>query len=250
MFANTMPMDVQDERAASAIAGALELVRESGPFKMDRKFNDSDVVKTYQQAAETYAYFYMGDFDYLVSMRTAVMKWQRLSTAQARGVLNCMAAELRRTATKAAAAAAQAEQPLECASEASTWQAPTGKWTLLFAEDEPWFTVRIKELSAEQLVKYQKPAGTRVLQYLSGSDNDTAYTGFAWMLPDRVVLWKKFQDNAKFEIACELVTDRERFMDAGQAYALASNNCYKCGHTLTVPASICAGLGPICAGTV
>lgn len=86
--------------------------------------------------------------------------------------------------------------------------------------------------------------GRQVIAYLSGSDNDSDYTGFGFVESTErgyvVRVWKRFKGNHA------LVRDASLFLGAPDA-ALQSAHCFRCHRTLTVPASIHAGLGPECA---
>lgn len=88
--------------------------------------------------------------------------------------------------------------------------------------------------------------GKQIIEYLTGADNEHDYTSFGHLLPARngvtLRVWKKHQDKVT------LVKDAEAFLaDPHGEHVLASVNCYRCGRTLTVPASVHNGLGPECA---
>lgn len=88
-----------------------------------------------------------------------------------------------------------------------------------------------------------------VISYLGGPNNETDYTGFANVDGDWVHLWLKFDgDSLTVKALKGLASEREEQEKAGMAYAIESGRCYRCGRTLTVPASIHRGLGPDCAG--
>jgi hypothetical protein len=90
-------------------------------------------------------------------------------------------------------------------------------------------------------------AGKQIISYLSGSDNESDYTGCAFVNGDRVSMWKRFRGESTLARACELLLNPEAAKAAGLEYAMESGNCYVCSRKLTVPASIYAGIGPICA---
>lgn len=84
--------------------------------------------------------------------------------------------------------------------------------------------------------------GVQLIQYLSGSDNESDYTGFGHIKGDRLSVWRRHRDNEA------LVADAERFMaDPHGEGVVRSVKCYRCHRTLTVPASVYNGLGPECA---
>lgn len=91
-------------------------------------------------------------------------------------------------------------------------------------------------------------AGKTIIQFLSGSDNEHAYTGCAFMRDDRrgYTLWKRYQ-HSDLDRFIGALFNHKTCAAAGLAYALESGRCFRCNHVLTVPASIHAGLGPDCA---
>jgi len=62
----------------------------------DAKFVDEDVTPELLAAAEAYAADYNGSFAFMRDMRASLENWSSLSTPKARGVLNCMRAEILR----------------------------------------------------------------------------------------------------------------------------------------------------------
>lgn len=127
-----------------------------------------------------------------------------------------------------------------------------GTYTVV-AEDGDWTTVRFRDATwAKDL-----PAGSKVVEYLSGSDNEVDYTGFAFLVNGRARIWGKFKngDSAPVRALAGLITAaddslnacHEAFLQLAEGYALRSGNCMRCGHKLTVPQSLHRGLGPICA---
>jgi hypothetical protein len=92
--------------------------------------------------------------------------------------------------------------------------------------------------------------GSQVVKVLTGSANETDYTGFAFLGGTNLTVWKKFRGGAGDTWARLFRVVQQDAQAAGEAYALASGNCYRCNRTLTVPASIHRGLGPDCAKKV
>jgi hypothetical protein len=145
-------------------------------------------------------------------------------------------------------AAAEAPETTVAAQSASLAARP-GFYTVV-CDDGSHVTLRLEKHPFNEA---QAEAGVLVAGYLSGSDNESAYTRFAFVNPNgRLGIWRKTNLNEgsrpvrALRFLLELSTDAQN--DAGMAYALESNNCRRCGRKLTVPASICRGLGPICEG--
>lgn len=139
---------------------------------------------------------------------------------------------------------ARARIQLPAAPKVEDKSLPDGKWTLQFA-DGHYRTFRIRTQAADATFA----PGERVVAYLAAADNDDerSYRGFAFLKPGRLVVWSKFHSDSALVQDAQILLDVERAASAGEAYALASGNCYRCGHTLTVPASLHRGLGPECA---
>lgn len=110
-------------------------------------------------------------------------------------------------------------------------------------EDKHW-TIRLAPARTGRL------AGKIVAKYLNGPDNDSDYMAFGEEVEDGIKVWYRFRNNEKLlgALGYLLTLDDEKLHEAGFTYALQSGNCYVCGRTLTVPASITRGIGPICAG--
>lgn len=120
-----------------------------------------------------------------------------------------------------------------------------GYYTVVFSDaEDDRITLRVRPHWEEEAVK----RGEKVVDYLMGQDNERDYKGFAFLTPHGKRMWnvwKRFASNERLARALEVLhKDPE---EAGMAYALRSGNCYRCGRTLTVPASIHRGLGPVCA---
>lgn len=230
----------------------VEYVREAAEMGEITKFGPEDagrfvVVEDGTFAIGTlaalYAAQYDGNFSFMVEMREALRRWGSLSDGQLKGVLNCMLAEARRNAPKT-------ETPKD---ESAVIDAPAvcnvavvveGTFTLV-GDSGNYRTLRIKTAGPNSNL-----AGKRIASFLSGPDNESSYSGFAFVNDDgSFKVWKRFADNQSLTSALRalLTGDMEA---AGMAYALESGNCYRCGRKLTVPASINRGLGPDCAGKV
>jgi hypothetical protein len=92
--------------------------------------------------------------------------------------------------------------------------------------------------------------GKQIAAYLAGPDNELDYINFAFTNGDhgevRAYIWKRFRVHTRLDRALNHLLRNP--IDAGEAYALESGRCWRCGQRLTVPASIHRGLGPVCAG--
>lgn len=144
---------------------------------------------------------------------------------------------------KLTAQAAKPAAPVQQAIEGTT-PLIEGKFTVVF-DDESYKTLRVRRQRED--AKFMP--GRMLVGHLTGSDNEADYTNVGHVAEDgRVVIWKKHQGNAKLAEAVRVLVGDPRA--AAQAYAEHSGSCSKCGRTLTVPASLNAGLGPECAKKV
>jgi len=129
---------------------------------------------------------------------------------------------------------AQAPAPAPVAAPApATFHVHPGVYTVSTAEGRRTFRIEVQASDA-------KFAPSEVLiSFLSGSDNDSDYTGFGFVKGTTVRPWKRYAE------ATELLGFAALLM-ADPAAALVSKNCARCNRTLTTPESITAGLGPEC----
>lgn len=118
-----------------------------------------------------------------------------------------------------------------------------GYYTVVFDESrDDRVTLRVRPHWDEGAAR----RGERVIDYLYGSENTRDYKGFAFITASGDVrIWRAHSHAKRLQDAVDVL--RSNPEDAGLAYALRSGNCYRCGRTLTVPASIHRGLGPVCA---
>lgn len=120
-----------------------------------------------------------------------------------------------------------------------------GTYTVL-RPDGVYVTVRIETQPDDATFA----PGDRVASFLSGPDNETHFTGFAFVNGLNVNVWRRFRDtlDPKYADAVRVVLGTpSRTDEFREAYALRSGRCARCGHKLTVPASLHRGLGPDCA---
>jgi hypothetical protein len=127
---------------------------------------------------------------------------------------------------------------------------PDGYYTLVYGGNGEYATFRIRESKYEGRNK-----GRQMIARLTGPDNTSSYTNFAWIdnrsrtvLPFRTDVGEMAITNGWDRLANILLGSNME--EAGYAYALKSGNCYRCGRVLTVESSVKRGLGPICADKV
>jgi len=120
-----------------------------------------------------------------------------------------------------------------------------GTYTVVFG-DGHYRTLKFRTKTEGSL------AGKTIVSYLSGPDNSTDFTGCAFYDQDRgtTTIWRRYRlkENASF---CEEILEAVGVIlgnpaKTGEAYALKSGRCCRCGKKLTVPASIHQGMGPDC----
>ena len=175
---------------------------------------------------EEYVQTYSGSFDFMRSLSASVSNWGMglWSPARWKGAANCLRAEAMRAAWA------------QVVAEPVTKKVSNAIYTAVF--DGTRVTVKITK-------HWEAGKTEQVCKYLSGSDNDSDYTGFAFLRGTTVQMWSRFKDNTRLARAMELILGDP---DAsGEAYAIESNRCFRCNRTLTVPSSIHRGLGPECA---
>lgn len=112
-----------------------------------------------------------------------------------------------------------------------------------------------------RVLKFDEYMGSTFISYQNGSDNESSFAKFGKITPEhKLVIWASaFHKQEKIRIsntqraqlrdAVEFICgmDQDAHLKFGEAYAMRSGRCFMCGRTLTVPSSISAGLGPICA---
>lgn len=118
---------------------------------------------------------------------------------------------------------------------------PDGTYTVVHA-DGTHTTLRLQVTTWGNF-----PAGTQTVSYLSGSDNESDYQGFAHLHEGRARIWRRYQESAKLRAALDVLLGLADPSTAGLAYAIESGRCWRCNRLLTVEDSIIRGLGPVCA---
>lgn len=107
--------------------------------------------------------------------------------------------------------------------------------------------------TGHRTLRIRKPhpqADWKCVEYMFGPDNEGDFKKIGKVVDGGVALWKQYDTDAAVTNALKFLLDmdNEELKAAGYKYALESGNCYRCGRKLTVPASIHAGMGPVCAG--
>ena len=230
---------VDHERALASVRELCEIMEK---FTYEQIEGDPEMLL----AANLYTLRYEGTFDFMIEMKAKLARWGTLTTAQAKGALNCLRADVQREikARERAALAAAGETSSDRLAAAEP-VVPSGIYTVVDGSEH--VTIRLRDASENW---HDMPAGSQVAYFLSGSDNENSYTGFAFVAGQSFRVWKRFRSESRIVDALKtlLGLDESERRAAGQRYAVASGRCYRCGRTLTVPSSIDAGLGPICAG--
>jgi hypothetical protein len=90
--------------------------------------------------------------------------------------------------------------------------------------------------------------GERVLGLLTGPDNEWDFDNFAFVKtnPNRIVLWKRFRGNGPHEVYVDMLSHPDKWTERGVTYT-TEGRCRRCNRKLTVPESVQAGIGPVCA---
>lgn len=208
-----------------------------------RKFTPDDVAGNDElyRAACKYARDYDDDFDFMLDMRDALAEWGKLTPGQAKGVLNCMLAELRRRARQEDIAA-KVEQH-KAKGEPVERVVPNGTYTVDGLPDGARVTLRLFDDFRKDV-----PEGTQAAAFLFGADNESDYLPFAFVQSKEISVWKRYKDGYQNQqAALAVLLGSADPLKYGEAYALASGRCFRCARTLTVPTSLHRGLGPECA---
>lgn len=125
-----------------------------------------------------------------------------------------------------------------------TWESvPNGTYTVVMNGEHR--TIRLRKDFRSDSVE-----GTQVAAFLSGSDNTADYTGFAFVTGGEIKVWGKYRDSAAVaktrEYLSFLMSGRDNWEKAGNAYAKESGRCFMCNRPLTNPDSLAVMIGPEC----
>ena len=215
-----------DDGIAPLVAAVAETAELGGitkfePADAERFAYIGDDVFGLQVIAEVYASRYEGSFAYMLDMKGALRRFSSLSLPQAKGVLNCMLAEARRNAPKAAPVA---RQPLEDG---------------MYRKDEGIYKV-------QHAVHGSGNQYAKVLERDEGGEASTGSYRFA-PTPAREAKWV-------FRYAPGMVsklTPADRMtLEEAKAFGALYGTCCVCGRTLTDETSIANGIGPVCEGRI
>jgi hypothetical protein len=224
MVATPYQQNQTEEEAIDEVEGWL--------LKLGRKVEVEDVhvnVNT-NFVAERYARTYTGTFAYMQEMCDIMHDPRKgfLTNGQVKGVLNCLRAELMRTART---------NP-----DPVTRVVRDGYYTIVH-EDGSHITVRVR--TARNPGKYNMPEGTQFISYLYGPDNTSDYTSFGMIMGEQYRPRAEYRETESLKVAAETLIhgDRDKF---GKTFAMESGNCYICNKLLTDPVSIERGIGPKC----
>lgn len=203
----------------TTIEAVIEMRKQLG-----RKFEVDDVMVNWpllSQAAYDYLETYTGSFEFLLEVQQQYELSSKLTAAQVKGVLNCLCAQQSR------------EEVVEVV--------PNGTYTVVDGNQRT--TIKIDTCHFKDV-----QPGTQMGLYMSGSDNERDFVSFCFIRGDKANLWSRYKDNLKLRKAVDILLRPDTYKACGEAYALQSGRCYKCGRKLTVPVSLHRGLGPVCAG--
>ncbi len=183
---------------------------------------------------------YTGDNPFLLSVRESMRRFGSLTPAQEASVRNNM--------DRARARQDAAPRPADAGGV--TPAIPDGTYTVVNAATGGYRTIELTTADPAKFTKRRIRPGTQIAAYHSGPDNQTDFTGFAWVQGTAVEPYSKHRDPASlpdWKAALRfLLTGRVSTADAAHAYALKSGRCARCQRTLTVPASLHQGYGPEC----
>lgn len=89
--------------------------------------------------------------------------------------------------------------------------------------------------------------GERVLELLTGPDNTADYTGFAFVKPDRITVWKRLRGGV-YDVYARNLANPAPWESKGAEFYWEHVCCRRCGRPLTTPESLERGIGPVCMG--
>jgi len=138
-------------------------------------------------------------------------------------------------------------EPTRLPSNIKGEEVPQGIYTVVFSEEYgDYITLRFRA------PKQGKWRGTQLVEFLYGPDNDHDYRRCGNWTGDGYRVWADFKRESRITrgITFMATANKEDTIIAGEAYALRSNNCWRCNRTLTREESITRGMGPICARIV
>jgi len=210
----------QTARAPSSTSLATTIAERSEPFR------DCDVTSELAALARAWLERLTPEqsSDFLLSVRQQTRD-RGMTTAQVRAVLEVIRRGLRQSR------------------DASGRHVPDGTFTVVF-EGGSRRTIRVRTQNPQA----RFAPGRTCVAYLRGPQNTSDFQGFGFLDDGKLQLWAKYRDSEGADLLIEavrvLVADPAA---AAKAYGLESGRCGICGRELTVPESIEAGIGPVCA---
>lgn len=191
-----------------------------------RKFEVADVTEELRTAAAIYAAVYEGTFEFMLAMRDAQHQATRrdprngrLSVAQAKGVLNCIRAEIARRERQQAE---QTEPVTEGKIDFS--RIPDGRYAVEHGAETAYYTIGTS----------RNGSGKRHVCILSSDER--IYVG--------TILSNGEYRGRHENLLQEVAKNPEA---AGLLFGRTIGKCCRCGRTLTDASSREAGIGPECA---
>jgi hypothetical protein len=210
---------------------------------LGRKFEAADMDPMLRAAATEYLFTYQGDFDWLNEQKPYLRTKNGLSDGRAKGVLNCLMADVRRTKRQAAAeAAADAPTPIVTGLDLRT--APNGRFRVVL-DDKATFVLSLEDATWAT----NKPKGTRSAGIRIGSKFQ--FAGFV-DLNGQLAVSRKVEpyDEALLMRSLKVLLDGVRdgsWMVWALNYTQDCKQCSFCGTELDDPKSLRVGYGPTCA---
>lgn len=229
--------------------------------------SDDDVraSQTLREVALDYVKTYKGHSSFVQDIAVKLSIYGNLTPSQMRGALNSMVREARQERAAAQAereAAVSADSvyidlrsredkerdaagtaPVAASGSETAHRVPNGWYTVLIDGDpNDYVTIRLTDAPDH----FNAAAGTQIAAYLNGPDNTSDYAGFAFVYGDSARPWKKAQHLTRQIRALGTLISADPMVAAAE-YVKRSNRCFVCNRPLTTPASIAAGIGPVCA---
>lgn len=218
----------------SALETTWQVVRQKA-VDSNYRFTPEEVSSTMRRGATTYSLAYSGTFSFMVDMKRQAARGI-LSVNQAKGVLNCMLAEVRREARNAE----QANQPTE---------------TIDMQGLRDLFARGAAALRRPRITLWTQETGAVVFRFMSVGQNpgslnitsDGEYFSRRWygrVARDGTFTRGRHLTDAVMALVREL---GDNPVAAAQRYAGLTGNCCFCNLRLTDERSTETGYGPICA---
>ena len=269
---NEFDTEVWEQSSIHTIIARVMARPDASTFKFDAEM----VGKS--QALIDWAIFlvdhYVGTFELMVDLRKKQRLGRTLSEAQLKVALNTLLNVWRQSLRQIAQAKPVSnpafDQPVdftqpEAKVAARTYPTATELLITVTAPHDGTYTY-VTGAGDYRVIRFETPkeskSGSTFVSYQYGPDNDADFAKCAKIDKDgTLTVWQKGYLKGDHKVAldgtqradlveaivfvCSL--DKAGQLAAGEAYALRSGNCFICNRTLTVPSSISAGIGPVCA---